>query len=322
MMKEMNVAYATDFAGECLSAEGLYDTLLRVAKAGFSHIHWCHEWSGDYTYSVYEMKQIKEWMNELGLKCKGLHATDGCKWAVLSPNPFHYRYPHHNRRNYTSENEYNRRAGVELIKNRMEMAYVLETDAVVLHMMLPYKSFEQDSSFKEKFYQQVYKSFDELEAYSRESGVRICVENMTGTPNCHQIEQFDRLFSRYEPEYLGFCFDTGHGMISGSDSLELAKRYQQRLYMMHVNDNHGLISEECFEQATEMGKCDEHLNPFKGQVKWEEYAKIVAGSPYKLPIVMEVSKRDANEEEFLRESMETGLKITDMILNYRSGLKN
>ncbi len=314
---EFNVAYATDFAGECLSAEGLYDTLRRIAKAGFSHIHWCHEWNGDYTYSIYEMRQIKSWMEELGLKCKGLHATEGCRRTEGSPNPYHYRYRYQNRRDYTSENEYNRRAGAELIRNRMEMAYVLETDAIVLHMLLPYKSFEQDSSFKERYYQQVYKSLDELETYSRETGVRICVENMDGTPNIHQIDQFDRLFSRYKPEFLGFCFDTGHGMITGDDSLELVRRYQQRLYMMHVNDNHGAKSELSFEVLEEMNGCDEHLNPFRGKVNWEEYAKLVAGSPYELPIVMEVSKRDADEEEFLRESMETGRKITDMILNYR-----
>lgn len=316
-MEKANVAYATDFAGECLSVEGLYDTLRRIAEAGFSHIHWCHEWDGDYTYSKYEMIQIRGWMNELGLKCKGVHATEGSRRKLGTPNRFHYRYQHQNRRDYTSENEYNRQAGVELIRNRMELAYILGTDAIVLHMQLPYKSFEQDGQFKERYYQQVYKSFDELEAFSREKNVRICVENMIGTPNCHQIEQFDRLFSRYEPEFLGFCFDTGHGKITGSDSLEFAVRYQDRLYMMHVNDNHGLRSEECFESDVEMCKCDEHRNPFQGEVDWKEYAKIVAGSPYELPIVMEVSKRDAEEKAFLRESIEAGKKLTDMILAYK-----
>ncbi len=33
---------------------------------------------------------------------------------------------------YTSENEYNRRAGEELIRNRVQMAEILGTDAIVL----------------------------------------------------------------------------------------------------------------------------------------------------------------------------------------------
>ena len=32
------------------------ETCLReIAEAGFSHIHWCFEWTGDYIYSKAEM---------------------------------------------------------------------------------------------------------------------------------------------------------------------------------------------------------------------------------------------------------------------------
>lgn len=317
VIEKINVAYATDFAGECMSVEGMYDTLCRISAAGFSHIHWCHEWDGDYTYSRYEMLQIHSWMNELGLKCKGIHATEGSRRQIDIPNPFQYRYIHQNRRDYTSENEYNRMAGVELIKNRIELANILGTDSIVLHMQLPYKSFEEEEGIKEKYYGQVYKSFDELEVFSREKNVRICMENLIGTPNSYQIEQFDKLFSRYESEFLGFCFDTGHGMLTGEDPLVLARRYQDRLYMMHVNDNHGLKTENCDQSANEIRKVDEHRNPFQGKINWEEYAKIVAGSPYELPIVLEVSRREADAEAFLRESIDAGKRLTDMIKVYQ-----
>ena len=70
------LGFATDYAGESASVEEMYRTLSDISEAGFSHIHWTHEWSGDYTYSVYEMIQIREWMDALGLKSKGLHATE------------------------------------------------------------------------------------------------------------------------------------------------------------------------------------------------------------------------------------------------------
>lgn len=312
------IAYATDFAGESTSTKELHQTLERIAKAEFSHIHWCHEWCSDYTYSKAEMVQIRGWMNDLGLRCKGLHATDGCR-RKLSVTRFHYRCSDQDRKDYTSENEYNRQAGVELIRNRVEMARVLGTDAIVLHMQLPYKSFEQDPDFRERYFRQVYKSFDELEPFCLSQGVRLCVENMTGTPMHHQLNQFKRLYNRYSPDFLGLCFDTGHALITGMDDpLKIVRLYKDRLHMMHLSDNHGLRSESCWESGLEMAPCDEHKNPFQGLFPWDEFAKIVAESPYELPVVLEVSKRDADEEAFLKESLEAGNKFTEMVLAYRN----
>lgn len=312
------IAYATDFAGESVSGTGLYHTLKTIAEAGFSHIHWCHEWSGDYTYSKAEMLQIREWMEELGLRCKGVHATDGCR-RRLSADLFHYRCTSQDRRDYTSENEFNRQAGVELILNRIELADVLRTDAIVLHMQLPYKSFEEEADYKERYYGQAFKSFDELREECGKRGVRICVENMAGTPEEYQIEQFDRLFSRYDSDYAGICLDTGHALIAGNDPLRIAERYQDRLYMMHIHDNHGRSSERCWEDGVLMARCDEHRNPFSGKFDWDGFARIVAGSPYELPVVIEVFQNSADREAFLRESIEAGNRFTKMVEKYRQG---
>lgn len=312
----MMIAYATDFAGETTSVEKLHQTLERISKAGFSHIHWCHEWCADYTYSRPEMLQIRGWMNDLGLKCKGLHATEGSRRMRVKTR-YHYRCTEYDRRDYTSESEYNRQAGVELLRNRIQMADILGTDAIVLHMHLPYKSFEEDSQFRERYFKQVFKSFDELEEECLRRGVRICVENMLGTPNFHQTDQFDRLFSRYSSDFVAFCFDSGHALITGENPLELAERYKDRLYMMHLSDNHGLRSAECWEDGVEMGLCDEHKNPFHGTFDWDGFAKIVAASPYELPVVLEVSMREEEEQAFLAESLESGQRFTQMVLSYR-----
>ena len=78
-MREIEVAIATDFAGESGKLEDIEQMLKKVAEAGFTHIHWCHEWDGDYLYSQYEMKQIREWMDKYGLKAKSLHASKGSR---------------------------------------------------------------------------------------------------------------------------------------------------------------------------------------------------------------------------------------------------
>ena len=316
-MRKRNVAMTTDFAGESKSIEEIHETLRKIAEAGFSHIHWCHEWDGDYTYSKEEMYLIRNWMDDFGLGCKGLHATEGCKRNTMTPNCFHYPLTKQNRRDYTSKNEYVRRAGVELIRNRVQMAEILGSDAIVLHMQLPYKSFKEIPNYKERYYSQVFKSFDELEQECRSREIRICMENMLGTPNEYQIEQFDRLFDRYDSEFVAFTFDCGHGMVTGRDSFELVRRYRDRLYMTHIHDNHGLISEECWENAEAMCRCDEHKKPFDGNIDFEELARIIAGSPYQLPIVLEVAKGDGDDDQFLHESMIAGEKITKMIEDFR-----
>ncbi len=314
------LGFATDYAGESTSVAEMRNMLLDIADAGFSHIHWTHEWSGDYIYSVFEMIQIRAWMDEFGLRSKGLHATEGSSRKNV-PGKFTHRWTKQDRRDYTSENELNRLAGVELIKNRIDLAGYLGSSEIVLHMQLPYLQFIESEEFKRRYYDQVFKSFDEINYYCRAKRVRVCIENLLGTPNEFQIEQFDKLFERYDPEFLGFCFDTGHANITGDDPFEFLKRYSNRLFSLHLSDNHGIRSEKCWKDAAEMSNSDEHLIPYEGLFDWDRFSELVAESPYELPIVLEVANRDRENRQYLADCLAAGNKITDLILSYRQNPK-
>lgn len=314
------LGFATDYAGESTSVAEMRSMLAEIAEAGFSHIHWTHEWSGDYIYSVYEMIQIREWMDEFGLKSKGLHATEGSSRENIL-GKFTHRWTKQDRRDYTSENELNRLAGTELIKNRIDLAEYLGSAEIVLHMQLPYLQFTESESFKQRYYNQVFKSLDEINYYSRAKGVRVCIENLLGTPNEFQIEQFDLLFDRYEPEFLGFCFDSGHALITGEDPFELLNRYLNRLFSIHLSDNHGIRSESCWSDPAEMSKSDEHLIPYEGLFDWGRFSELVAESPYELPIVLEVANRNRDNRQYLADCLAAGNKITDLILFHRQNNK-
>ena len=54
-MGKTELAISTEFAGVHMELEHTEELFRRIAGAGFTHVHWCHEWDGDYTYSVYEM---------------------------------------------------------------------------------------------------------------------------------------------------------------------------------------------------------------------------------------------------------------------------
>lgn len=45
--------------------EEIKNKLREIAEAGFTHIHWCFDWDGDYLYARSEMEQIRSWMDEL-----------------------------------------------------------------------------------------------------------------------------------------------------------------------------------------------------------------------------------------------------------------
>lgn len=315
------LAIATDYMGESKSTSEIRKTLKKIADAGFSHIHWCHEWNGDYTYSVFEMIQIRRWMDEYNLKSKGLHATEGSRRTAIE-GKYKYRWETQDRRDYTSENELNRLAGVELIKNRIDLAEILGAQEIVLHMQLPYKSFESDPDFRNRYYEQVCKSLDELEYYSKAKGVKVCIENLEGTPNHHQKYQFDFLFKRYDSNFLGFCFDTGHALITGgSEMLELAKRYRERIFSIHMSDNKGLPSESYWQDDAKMNSTDLHMLPYDGDFDWDGFAKILGQSPYEMPVVLEVSCKELDEKKFLKKCLETGNKFTKTVEMYRRSEK-
>lgn len=291
----MELAIATDYAGEHSKIEDLEQEIAEIAASGITHIHWCNEWDGDYLYSGYEMKQIREWMDRYGLKAKSLHASKGSRRGCN-------RVEGHYRKDYTSEVEYNRLAGVELVKNRVDLAECLGTAEIVLHMYLPYETFEEDPSYKERFYAQVEKSLDELQPYCLEKGVRICIENLFEAPAELQLEQFDRLFDRYPAEFLGLCLDSGHAyLVWGNDFItELAQRYADRIFSIHLHDNKGWKSVP--------GGGDAHRIPGQGEIDWPAFLKVLAKSAYELPLTLELmtDQRGEGIPGFLKEAYQSG----------------
>lgn len=230
-------------------------------------------------------------MEEFGLKAKGLHATKGSDMDV-SVRRGHYR------KDFTSDWEQNRKAGVELIQNRVDLASCLGTSEVVLHLYVPHVSFQQDAEEKDRFYACVRRSMDELMPYCLEKGVRICLENLFDFPGKYMLEAWDLLLAAYPPEFLGVCYDSGHAnMIWGELATDVVKAYGNRLYAVHLHDNDG--------------KNDSHLIPGEGNIRWETVMNLMAESAYDGPLVLELSCH-GDREESLRKAYETGCRLDRM----------
>lgn len=175
--------------------------LRRISDTGFSHIHWCHEWSTDYLYQKGEIEEIRLYLKKYDLKLLDLHASSGV------------------RKNWASNDETEREAGEALVQNRIDMAEKLDCNVIIMHV-------------PEKLTDSLLKSLDALEAYAGKRQVKIAIENGS-------FGVIEGLFSQYGPHYLGLCYDAGHGNIDGN-GLENLDRFKERLISIHLHDNDGV----------------------------------------------------------------------------------
>jgi sugar phosphate isomerase/epimerase len=251
--------------------------LKRIAEAGFSHIHWCHHWRTDFIYSDCEIEQIAKWLYEYGLKVNDLHASAGVE------------------KGWVSAMEYERLAGVELVKNRISMTARLSSDVIVMHV----PSEPEDAGERNVFWTQLLKSLDAIEPYARDHGVRIAIENLY--PD--NFGTIGKIFSKYSPDYIGLCYDSGHGNLGTcSDGLDHLERLKDRLISMHLSDNDGTG--------------DQHNLLFSGTVEWARLARIIAESSYAKCVNMEITMRHSGiegERVFLEKAFETGMVFSRMV---------
>jgi sugar phosphate isomerase/epimerase len=241
-----------------------------IAEAGFTHIHWCHQWNTDFIYSQCEIDQIKKWLTEYNLLLCDLHASDGQE------------------KKWDSNKEYERLAGIELVKNRIDMTAQLGSDVIIMHA--------------DEYSDPLKKSLDELEIYARDHNVRIAIEN-------GKFSILEKIFSDYSPKYIGLCYDCGHGnMINnyeGMDNLDRLDTFKDRLISIHLHDNDGVR--------------DQHKPLFSGTIDWDKLARVIAHSSYKKCVSMELSIKNSgitDEKILIDNAFKEGTKFSEMIAQY------
>ncbi len=268
---------------DILSSQGNpFPTLKKIAKKGFKYIQWIHHWNTDFIYNNSEINEIKSRLNEYGLILNDIHASIGVEKI------------------WFSENEYQRKAGFELVKNRIEMTAELGGDVIVLH---PFKT--PDPELYDIHFKQGEKSLNELKAVSMNNGVKIALENLTLMKTLTTIEKY---FDIFDDHFLGFCWDTGHTNNLKSEAIDYAEKFtRERLIALHINDNMG------------DGR-DIHAIPFSGSADWDKITKIISESSYPetKPLTFEVNHlNEKTVEKFLEIAFEKGKIINEMVKEYR-----
>jgi sugar phosphate isomerase/epimerase len=269
----MQLSLTTDF----VTARGDPEPhLRRIAEAGFRHVHWCHQWNTDYLYPAAEMRRLAALLRELGLSLNLLHGSAGSRNNWGSPWPWR------------------RRAGIELVRNRLAMSAELGGDVIVMHAPRPGRWWDS----REAWWSRFRRSLDALQPFARERRVRIALENMP-------IDNFDLIeqaLAAYPPEYLGICYDAGHGTIAGN-GLDRLEPLKARLIALHLHDNEG--------------EKDRHWPLFRGTTDWPRLARLIATSGYAKPVMTVESNMsnvgDQSETDFLAEIIAGGSRFAGMV---------
>jgi sugar phosphate isomerase/epimerase len=250
----MKLAVNTDFQKGTGCPE---ESLRAAAAAGFTHLHWCHQWNTDFIYGEAEQEQIKAWLHEFGLTLLDIHGSVGPE------------------KNWFSLLEYERLAGVEMVANRLKMHAALGgTGVVMMHApAITARTPPGDVDVIRAQTAALRKSLHELTPLIRQTGVPIALEN---TPN-DLFEVIAEMFDAFPPEIVGLCYDSGHGHMGEDRGLDFLEVHADRLLALHLHDNDG-------------GN-DQHQPPYMGTLDWERLANLLAGSAYRRELSFEIAMR-------------------------------
>ena len=290
----MDIALNTDFLMSRFSPEKY---LRLISEAGFTHLHWCHQWNTDYLYSTYEIAQYKKWLKEYNLKLLDIHGSMGQE------------------KMWFSFDEYRRKSGVLLVLNRIIMLDELEgTGSIMMHIPA-YRSSTKDPAERAeiaKMTDTLKRTIDELIPYLEKYHTKIAVENTRND----SFEVIAELMDSYSPEHLGITLDTGHANIDEARGLDCMENHLDRLEALHLNDNDT--------------SGDQHQPPFYGTLDWERIANMLAKSSYPAtgrPLSFELAMRctpfmvsdvdpkdqpDGNIKAFLADTYERCVKVVGL----------
>lgn len=222
---------------------GLEEKLSLFRENGFECLHWCDNWNDDILYTHEEMKQYARLIADAGLTCLDVHGTATKSIRI------------------DSEDASMRRLYVKLLRNRVEFCSTVGGDAVAVH---PPQYHEPGLDERLSRAAEV---LEQMKGLCVERGVSLALENCYADD--HRV--LHRLLEQNEPEFLGFCYDSGHANIHGN--FRQLNPFRGRLLVTHLHDN--------------QGDADSHQPPGWGTVDWGAVTEWLKG--YWKPLNLEVT---------------------------------
>ncbi|MFK3781472.1 sugar phosphate isomerase/epimerase family protein [Agrobacterium sp. NPDC089420] len=284
--------------------EGIRRTLDRVRTAGFTHVNWNPDSGSSYWFSDAEIEFTRKIVAEAGLKVHSLHASNGRN--LVSELKGSHEFIRETRKDILSHHAWQRQSGVELLQNRIDLAVAFGAPNVVLHVDIVDEVFENPEN-EARFFEPLERSLDDLRPYCARSGVQIAVENLPKASADNYLLLFDWLFTRYEADFIGLCYDSGHWEMIEPGRVSVLERHGKRLIATHIHDNFSAM--------------DDHLLPFDGKVNWDIVTKAIAATPYVTPLNFEtpIDRYAMEELSYYRRAHDVAIRLETMISEARHG---
>ena len=215
------------------------------AEHGFKHIHWCDDWNNDAVYGQKEIGRYSQLIGTAGLRCIDVHGTATLRIRIDAEED-------------ELQDQY-----VRLLENRIEFCSSVGGDAVVIHPPLT-RGEGYSSSLRRSL-----RVFEKVRPLCEDLGIILAVENCF--PN--DEEAIGIYFDKFPPEFVGFCFDSGHAHINGN--FDRLFGFGERLKALHLHDNRG--------------ERDDHQPPFWGTIDWKRVLRWIKDRRYAKPINFEIT---------------------------------
>ncbi|MDD4889050.1 MAG: sugar phosphate isomerase/epimerase [Phycisphaerae bacterium] len=255
----LEFSITTDLAGQKRLIGPLFAAF---NAAGFRVVHWCQDWSGEpVLYSADFAEQVRQLAAHFSLRVADIHGYGSTPEGVT----------------YTDS------IFAAMNINRAEFAARVGATTVVLHV--PGKkteNFDEAVTLSLARLRLIQPAFVAL-------GIKAAVENLARETDINAF--YDTLFGEFGPEFLGFCYDSGHAVLSNQQYL-LAK-YIDRLLVTHLHDNDGTK--------------DQHRMPGEGKADWPMIVRTLKGSSYRGTVNLEISHATSTLplEAYCRQGHET-----------------
>jgi sugar phosphate isomerase/epimerase len=185
-----------------------------------------------------------------------------------------------------------RTGAVENLKNAVDAANVLRAPIVILHLNARFPG----AATPERI-EQVRHSMHELVPYAEAKNIRLACENLVRESE-HRI--FETILAEFTQPHVGFCYDSAHDYISGTNFKTL-ERYGDRLFTIHIVDD--------IETRQ-----DDHLLPFEGKIDWQDFSRVFKKTDYKGIFLLEPEMRLSAFKQpavFLKEALARAKRILE-----------
>ncbi len=134
----------------------------------------------------------------------------------------------------------------------------------------------------------------ELVSFCEEHDTKVAVETMwnisaqTGKVSIlgETEEEFLEIVNCTESKHFGIHIDTGHSHLLGN-LMRMVELAEDRLFSLHVHDNHG---------RKEGPAWDEHLIPGKGDIDWQDFTQMLSRVNYRGTFLLELPPKGDLEE--------------------------